>query len=121
MAKLDDIFKSDLSEEKKKSKKIFGRLLLKLKKENYIKLYSLMGGASDTDLVDGVLNVILSDKTAYDMSNNKNDIDTLTQLSKGIDDSVVSVKLVYDGTKVFDMYQFEQYLKEEFGRILTIK
>ena len=40
--KLDDVFqKSNLDENKKKSKMIFGRLLINLRKNNYIKLKKL--------------------------------------------------------------------------------
>ena len=122
MATFDDIFKaSDISEDKKKSKSLFGRLLVKLRKESFIKLYSLLGGAVDTDLCDGVLKVTLGDKASFDMSNNQNDINILNTAVQQLDESVNSIKLEFDNKKVFDLYQFEQYLKEEFGRILVIK
>ena len=47
---LDKIFVSDLDEDKKKSKRYLGRLLLRLKKDNCIKLYSLMGSVVDSDI-----------------------------------------------------------------------
>lgn len=122
MATFDDIFKtSDISEEKKKSKSLFGRLLVKLRKENYIKLYSLLGGAVDTDLCDDVLKVTLGDKASFDMSNNQNDLNILNKAVQELDENVGCIKLEFDNKKVFDLYQFEQYLKDEFGKILVIK
>lgn len=122
MATFEDIFKtSDLSEDKKKSKNLFGRLLVKLRKENRIKLYSLLGGAVDTDLCDGVLKVTLGDKASFDMSNNQNDLNILNASIQELDDNISSIKLEFDNKKVFDLYQFEQYLKDEFGKILVIK
>ena len=99
---------------------IFGKLLIKLRNTNHIKLYSLLGGVSDTDLRDNVLEIIFSDKTSYEMTKNKNDIDCLNQLVDEIE-SGVRIKLTNNGKEPYDPYKFEQYLRDEFGKILTIK
>ena len=65
MANLDGIFeKSTLSESKKKSKMIFGRLLINLRKQGHIKLYSLLGGVEDTDIENNKLQLLFKDKTS---------------------------------------------------------
>lgn len=121
MTNFDKIFeKSDISEDKKKSKTIFGKLLIKLRSTNHIKLYSLLGGVSDTDLVDNVLEIVFSDKTSYEMTNNKNDIECLNALVNEVENGV-RVKLINNGKEPYDPYKFEQYLRDEFGKILTIK
>ena len=64
MAGLDSIFtKSNLEESKKKAKMLFGRVLIYLRKNNHIKLYTLLESVEDTDLIDGELK-ITSSRTA---------------------------------------------------------
>ena len=118
---LDKIFqKSNLDENKKKSKTIFGKLLIKLRSENLIKLYSLLGAVSDTDLKDNILEIALDDKTSYDMVNNQHDIANINNLLETIE-SGVKVAFINNGKEVFDQFKFESFLKQEFGKILTIK
>lgn len=117
---LDDVFtKSNLDENKKKSKMLFGRLLITLRKNNYIKLYSLLESVNDTNLVEGTLQLTLSDKTAYDMINNPNDINTLNQELANLQD--LKVELFCNGKEPFDLFKFEKFLTDEFGKTLTIK
>ena len=121
MSDLDKIFeKSNLDENKKKSKTIFGKLLINLRKNNHIKLYSLMSSVVDTDLEGDNFKLTFLDKASFDLINNKNDIDIINDILKDIEDNV-SVLLLFDRDKVFDVYKFKEYLKKEFGRILTIK
>ena len=63
---------------------------------------------------------MIGDQPSYDMMNNKTDFDTLDGELKKIDGNL-SLDLKCEGKKVFDMYQFEEFLKKEFGKILTIK
>jgi hypothetical protein len=118
--KLDDVFqKSNLDENKKKSKMIFGRLLISLRKNNYIKLYALLESVNDTNIVDNVLQLTLSDKTSFDMINNKNDIKSLNEELNKIEN--LTIELFCNGKEPFDLFKFEQFLKDEFGKTLTIK
>ena len=120
MAGFDKIFeKSNISEEKKKSKKLFGRLLIKLRNSNHIKLYALMEGVVDTDMVDNVVSLIFGDKTSYDMVNNGKDKEELNNLFEEIE-SGVKCKIECNAEAVFDEDQFEQRLRSEFGKLLTI-
>ena len=121
MATFDDIFtKSNLDESKKKAKMLFGRILIGLRKSNHIKLYSLLESVKETDIQDNVLSVMLSDKSAYDMINNQNDLNLLKEALKNIDASL-DVSVCCDGKELFDMFKFESKLKQEFGKLLTIK
>lgn len=121
MASLDDIFtSSNLDENKKKAQMIFGRVLINLRKSNKIKLYSMLGGVSDKNIEDNVLKLVFSDNTAYDMLNNTTDITTLKEIVKSID-STLDIQLVGGEKEVFDLHAFENFLKEEFGKMLTIK
>ena len=120
MANLDNIFTSDLDENKKRSKMLFGKLLLSMRKNNHIRLYSLMSEVLDTDLVDNALLLIIGDKSTYEMISNKADIETLNQELHMIENGV-SIELKCEEKKKFDLYQFEEFLKREFGKILTIK
>lgn len=121
MANIDDIFqKSNLDENQKKSKMLFGRMLISLRTSNHIKLYSLLESVNFTDIQGGILTIVLSDKTAFDIINNQKDKDILNETLKAIDDTL-SVEIKCDGKEPFDVYKFENKLKEEFGKILTIK
>lgn len=121
MASLDNIFeKSDLSESKKKSKMIFGRLLISLRKQNAIKLYSLLGSVADTDIEKDKLILSIKDKASYDMLNNIHDIEVINGILKKIDNALF-IELVSLEKNHLDEYKFEEFLKSEFGKILTIK
>lgn len=120
MATLDDIFKSDLDENKKKAKMLFGRLLIGLRKTNHIKLYSLLESVNETDMTEDKIVLTLSDKVSFDMLNNKNDINELTELMGNIQ-AGLKVELLCNGKEPFDKFKFEQFLKDEFGNLLTIK
>ena len=121
MATLDDIFtKSNLEESKKKAKMLFGRLLIALRKSNHIKLYSLLESVEDCDIIEDKLTLTLSDKVAYEMMNNNNDLsvlnDLITQIQNGL-----KIALNCSGKDPFDVFKFESKLKNEFGKLLTIK
>ena len=120
MANFDDIFTSNLDENKKKTKMIFGKLLLSMRKNNRLRLYSLMSEIYDTDFKDNTLVLIVGDKSNYEMMNNKTDIDTINGDLSNIEEGIkIEFKLV---EKIkFDMFKFEERLKKEFGKILTIK
>lgn len=121
MAGLDDIFvKSNLDENVKKAKMFFGRMLINLRKNNRIKLYSLLESVSDTKLTNNVMQITLSDKTAYDMINNGDDINVLRDALRTIQDGL-DIEVLCDGKEEFDVYKFETFLKSEFGKLLTIK
>lgn len=120
MASFDEIFISNLDENKKKSKMIFGKLLLNMRKNNLLRLYSLMSEVFDTDYKDNVLTLIIGDKSTFEMLNNKNDIDIINRELIAIDPSYV-IEIKCEEQKKFDMYQFEERLRKEFGKILTIK
>ena len=121
MATLDDIFtSSNLDESKKKAKMYFGRILINLRKTNHIKLYSLLESVEDQDIVDGKLIFTLQDKVAYDMINNDGDKQVLNDIVK-ILDSTLAVELKCSGKEPLDVYKLTSRLKEEFGKILTIK
>lgn len=121
MKSFDDIFTaSNLDQNKKRAQMIFGRLLINLRKNNHIKMYSMLGGVVDTNIVDNVIKITLSDKTSYDMLNNSNDIATLNDIVKGIDGSL-DVEILCSEEEAFDIHSFKVYLAEEFGKMLTIK
>lgn len=121
MASLDEIFASNnLSESKKKAKMYFGRILINLRKTNHIKMYSLLDSVEDTDIIDNKLTISLSDKVAYDMINNANDISILDGILGGIQEGL-KVELVCTGKEPVDVFKLESRLKAEFGKLLTIK
>lgn len=121
MAGIDEVFtKSNLDENKKKSKMLFGRLLINLRKGNHIKLYSLLESVNDTDMKEDKIILILSDKVAFEMINNKSDIDAINLILSSIQEGL-QVELVCNGKEPFDKFKFEKFLKEEFGNCLTIK
>lgn len=121
MVELDGIFtKSNLDKNKKNSKMIFGKLLIKLRKNNKIKLYSLLESVIDTDMDVSVIKLIVKDKSTYDMLNNPTDIgilnSSLDEIANGL-----RLELVCCEKNEFDTQKFETFLKNEFGKILTIK
>lgn len=120
MAKLDEIFTSDLDENKKKSKMLFGKLLLSLRRNNRLRLYSLMSEVFDTDFLDNKLVLMIGDKSTFEMMNNKTDIDLISQELSTIE-SGITFEFKFVEQKKFDKFQFEEFLKKEFGKILTIK
>ena len=121
MASLDDIFtKSNLEESKKKAKMLFGKILINLRKSNHIKLYSLLESVVETDIIENTLTLVLSDKTAFDMINNQNDISMLKGIVTTMD-ATLDVALSCIGKEPFEMFKFESRLKQEFGKLLTIK
>lgn len=121
MATIDTIFKpSNLAESKKEAKMLFGRILISLRKNSHIKLYSMLESVGDMDIVDGVLKLTLSDRTAYEMIDNKADLEILNQEASSIRANT-TVELSCNGHRVFDQNQFETRLYNEFGKILTIK
>lgn len=120
MPDLDEIFtKSNLDENKKKSKMLLGRLLIALRKSSYIKLYTLLESVNDTNLNNGTLILALSDKVSFDMINNQRDISVLEEVL-GTIESGICIKLECDGKEPFDKFKFERLLQDEFGGILTI-
>ncbi|MBE5758339.1 MAG: hypothetical protein E7345_05420 [Clostridiales bacterium] len=120
MTGLDKIFeKSNLDEDKKKSKRYLGRLLLRLKKDDCIKLYSLLGNVIDTDIKDGKFMIKLSDKVSFEMIN-ANDRELIGNIVNEFEDGL-KIDISYDEKFVFDSHAFKNYLKDEFGKILTIK
>lgn len=117
----DKIFtKSDADENKKKSKMLLGRLLINLRKSNHIKLYSLLEAVSDTDLVDGVLKVTIDDDVSFEMINNPKDVAVLNEVLSAIE-AGLKVELFSTGRREFDPIKFENYLRQEFGKIVVIK
>ena len=85
MASIDSIFtKSNLSETQKQAKMIFGRILIALRKSNKIKLYSLLESVESHDICEEKLKLTMSDKVAFDMVNNKNDIEALNVILNDI-------------------------------------
>ena len=120
MTGFDKIFeKSNMSEEKKKSKKLFGRLLIKLRNSNYIKLYALLEAVADTDMSGNEIKLMFNDKASYEMINNQKDIELLNSLFQEFE-ADIKVKLDCSGVNAFDEFKFEQFLKNEFGKLLTI-
>ena len=99
---------------------MLGKLLIKLRSNNHIKLYSLMEAVSDTDYGDGVLKVTLDDDISYEMLNNPRDIGVINSVLGEIE-SGLSVELFSTGRKEFDPIKFENYLRQEFGKIVVIK
>ena len=120
MDSLDKIFTSNLDENKKKSKMIFGKLLLNMRRNNHIRLYSLMSEVIDTDLNNNALKLIIGEKSSFEMLSSKSDFETIENELKIID-SNLNLELKCEEQKKFDMYQFEEFLRKEFGKILTIK
>lgn len=121
MSGLDEVFtKSNLNESKKKAKMIFGKLLINLRKNNRIKLYSLLESVVDTDINNNVIILTFSDRSSYDMIKNNTDMailkDIISSLEEGLD-----IDIACNAKEEFDLYKFEMFLKDEFGKILTIK
>ena len=116
---LDKIFVSNLDEDKKKSKKYLGRLLLRLKKDNCIKLYSLMGSVIDSDIKDNKFIIKLADKVSFEMINNADREIILSIINEF--ESGLGLDITFDEKNVFDAHTFKNFLKDEFGKLLTIK
>lgn len=121
MAGLDDLFeKSTLAESKKKSKMIFGKLLIALRKSGAIKLYSLLGGVSETDISNNKLMMYFKEQATFDMVNTSHDIENINGILSSIEGDL-KVEMICLEKNHLDEYKFEEFLKEEFGKILTIK
>lgn len=120
MASFDEIFTSDLDANKKKSKMLFGKLLLSMRKNNKLRLYSLMSEVFDTELNENTLTLVIGDKSNYEMMNNKTDLESISNELSTIQ-SGLQLELKCVEKVKFDMFQFEERLKREFGKILTIK
>lgn len=121
MASIDTLFqKTNLEESKREGKMLFGRMLISLRKSNHIKLYAMLESVEEMDLVDGTLKLTMSDRTAFEMINNKEDLLALEQGVSSIK-AGTKVELLCNGTKAFDIFEFENRLINEFGKKLTIK
>ena len=121
MASIDTLFKkTNLEESKREGKMLFGRMLISLRKNNHIKLYAMLESVQEMDIVDGVLKLTLSDRTAYEMINNKEDLSALEKAVSGLREGT-KIELLCNGTKAFDIFDFENRLINEFGKKLTIK
>lgn len=121
MASIDTLFqKTNLEESKREGKMLFGRMLISLRKSNHIKLYAMLESVEEMDLVDGTLKLTMSDRTAFEMINNKEDLLALEQEVSSIK-AGTKVELLCNGTKAFDIFDFENRLINEFGKKLTIK
>ena len=121
MASIDTLFqKTNLEESKREGKMLFGRMLISLRKSNHIKLYAMLESVEEMDLVDGTLKLTMSDRTAFEMINNKEDLLALEQEVSSIK-AGTTVELLCNGTKAFDIFGFENRLINEFGKKLTIK
>ena len=117
----DKIFtKTNTDENKKKSKMVLGKLLIKLRSNSHIKLYSLLESVSDTDIVDGAFKITIDDAVSYEMINNRRDIDVMQELLDSIE-SGLKIELYSTGRRDFDPVRFESYLRQEFGKIVVIK
>ncbi|MGN0960726.1 MAG: hypothetical protein ACI4PF_00835 [Christensenellales bacterium] len=118
---LDNVFvKSNLDENKKKAKMIFGKLLINLRKSNHIKLYSMLESVVDANIEDNVIKLLFSDKSSFDMLNNTNDLGVLKENINAIQNGL-GLSINCDAKEEFDTYKFETFLKQEFGKLLTIK
>ena len=121
MASIDTLFqKTNLEESKREGKMLFGRLLISLRKNNYIKLYAMLESVEEMDITEGVLRLTMSDRTAYEMINNKEDLASLSKVASSLR-AETKVELLCNGTKAFDIFDFENRLINEFGKKLTIK
>ena len=121
MANIDSIFKkSNLTESAKHAKMLFGKMLIALRKNSHIKLYSMLESVNNMDIVDNVLKLTLSDRTAFEMIDNKEDLEILNQEVGALKEGV-TVQLSCNGNRAFDINQFETRLIGEFGKIVTIK
>ena len=121
MASIDTLFKkTNLEESKREGKMLFGRMLISLRKNNHIKLYAMLESVQEMDIVDGVLKLTLSDRTAYEMINNKEDLSALEKAVSELREGT-KIELLCNGTKAFDIFDFENRLINEFGKKLTIK
>lgn len=117
----DKIFtKTDVEEGKKKGKMYFGRLLIKLRNENHIKLYSLMESVTNTVVDGSVLKITLADGGAYSMLSNPRDLSVINDMLQSIENGL-SVDLSTSDKKTFNSVAFEEKLKQEFGKIVVIK
>ena len=122
MAGLDSIFtKSNLEESKKKAKMLFGRVLINLRKTNHIKLYSLLESVVETDIANNKLVITMTDKVSFGMIDNANDRAELLKIAQEINGEIEGVEICFSGKEPFDLYKFEMRLKNEFGKITTIK
>ena len=54
------------------------------------------------------------------MINNQNDINSLNEELNKLD-SNLKIELFCNGKESFDLFKFEKFLQEEFGKTLTIK
>lgn len=121
MASIDTLFqKTNLEESKREGKMLFGRMLISLRKNNHIKLYAMLESVEEMDIANGVLKLTMSDRTAYEMINNKEDLLALEAAASALR-ADTKVELLCNGTKAFDVFDFENRLINEFGKKLTIK
>ena len=121
MTDINSIFKSELTDEQKKAKSLFGKLLIALRSQNHMRIYSLMNGVIDTNIRDNVIVLRFEDKTSYALINNLDDINCINSILKKKKKKEYQVEFDMQENNDFDIYKFEEFLKSEFGRILTIK
>ncbi len=120
MVNIDAIFVSQLDDNQKHAKSVFGKLLLALRKNNSMRVYALMGSVVDQRYDGKYITIVFSDKNSYLMLNNNGDISDINAMLDDIEKGL-TVKFEYIESKEFDEYKFEQYLASEFGKIVTIK
>lgn len=121
MASIDTIFqRSNLEESKRQAKMLFGKMLISLRKNSHIKLYAMLESVNEMDIENDVLKLTLSDRTAFEMIDNKEDLAVLNK-EVCVFRPNTTVELLCNGHRAFDIHQFKTRLINEFGKTLTIK
>ncbi len=120
MTSIDNVFDgSKLTPSEKYASTIFGKLLIKLRELGKLRLKGLMDAIIGSDMHDNVITLTVSDRNSFEMLRNKNDLETVNSVLDGIESgTTVSYKL--EEKKTYNMFRFEQFLVETFGRIVTI-
>ncbi len=101
------------------AKRIIGRLLISLRRDNLVRIYSLITELSDTKAVDGVIIARVTDNTLYQMLTEQTTAETVNQYLKTIDKGY-RLQIELNTKDAFDYAKFKNFLAQEFGNILTI-
>ena len=120
MSSIDDVFDgSKLSASEKHASTIFGKLLVKLRELGKLRLKSLMDAIIGSDMPGSVITLVVSDRNSYDMLKSQGDLNTVNSVLDGIESGTTVVYKLQE-KKTYNVFRFEQFLVDTFGRIVTI-
>lgn len=100
------------------SKRMLGKMLLTLRKNNENSLYASLGGVLDNKLEDNTLTLVFNSQTYYQEVMKQNNFNILQNiLTEQFGDYKLKTELVEKEKKI----SYETWLKQEFKKMVKIK